>query len=78
MPTLVIWGEKDLALPTCNLDGLGEFVYDLRIRRIPDGTHWLIHEKPALVNSLLRDFIQNRPESFLPRLAPSVGGQLIF
>jgi len=59
---LVIWGEKDLALPACNLDGLGEFVPDLHIRRIPDGTHWLIHEKLALVNSLLRDFIQNRPD----------------
>ncbi len=63
VPTLVIWGEKDLALPACNLDGLGEFVPDLRIRRIPDGTHWLIPEKPALVNALLRDFIQNSPES---------------
>ncbi len=63
VPTLVIWGEKDLVLPACNLDGLGEFVSDLRIHRIPDGTHWLIHEKPALVNSLLRDFIQNSPES---------------
>ena len=62
VPTLVIWGEKDLALPACNLDGLGEFVPDLRIRRIPDGTHWLIHEKPALVNSLVRDFIQNLPD----------------
>src|SRR3989442_1802333 len=62
VPPLVILGAKDLALPACNLDGLGEFVPDLRIRRVPDGTHWLIHEKLALVNSLLRDFIQNRPD----------------
>ena len=62
VPTLVIWGEKDLALPPCNLDGLGEFVLDLHIRRIADGTHWLIHERPAIVNSLLRDFIQNSPD----------------
>ena len=56
-PTLVIWGEKDTALLTGNLDGLDEFVPDLTIRRVADGTHWVIHEKPAEVNGFIRDFI---------------------
>ncbi len=30
---------------------------DLTIRRIPDGTHWVIHEHPALVNRLIREFV---------------------
>ena len=58
VPTLVIWGEQDQALLTGNLDGLAEYVEDLTVKRIPDGTHWVIHEKPELVNSLIRDFIK--------------------
>jgi epoxide hydrolase 4 len=57
VPTLVIWGEKDTALLTGNLEGLDAFVPDLTIKRIPDGTHWVVHEKPALVDSYIRDFI---------------------
>jgi pimeloyl-ACP methyl ester carboxylesterase len=48
-PTLVIWGEKDTALLTGNLDGLDQYVTHLTVRRIPDGTHWVIHEKTAEV-----------------------------
>ena len=29
-----------------------------RIKRIPDGTHWVIHEKAAEVNGDIRDFIR--------------------
>jgi epoxide hydrolase 4 len=60
VPTLVIWGEKDAALLTGNLDGLDKFVPSLTIKRIPEGTHWVIHEKPALVNGYIRDFIGAR------------------
>ncbi|MCW5966956.1 MAG: alpha/beta hydrolase [Blastocatellales bacterium] len=58
VPTLVVWGEKDQALPTGNLDGLEEYVPDLVVRRIPDGTHWVIHEQPALVCNYIREFIE--------------------
>jgi len=57
VPTLVIWGEKDQALLTGNLEGLAEFVPDLTVRRIADGTHWVVHEQPALVNTYIRQFI---------------------
>jgi epoxide hydrolase 4 len=56
--TLVIWGEKDTALLTGNLDGLEAFVPQLTIRRIPDGTHWVVHERPELVNKYIREFIE--------------------
>jgi pimeloyl-ACP methyl ester carboxylesterase len=56
-PTLVIWGEKDPYLLTGNLDGLDRYVSKLSVERIPDATHWVVHEKPALVNSLIRSFI---------------------
>jgi pimeloyl-ACP methyl ester carboxylesterase len=58
VPTLVIWGEKDTALLTGNLHGLDKFVPDLTIQRVPDGSHWVIHEKPALVNGYIREFIR--------------------
>ena len=58
VPTLVIWGEKDTALLTGNLDGLDQFVPQLTIKRIPEGTHWVIHEKPAEVNGYIREFIR--------------------
>jgi pimeloyl-ACP methyl ester carboxylesterase len=60
VPTLVIWGEKDTALLTGNLEGLDKFVPDLTIKRIPEGTHWVIHEKPDLVNSYIREFITKK------------------
>lgn len=60
VPTLVIWGEKDTALLTRNLDGLDRFVTNLTVHRIPDGSHWVIHEKPAEVNGYIREFLAHR------------------
>jgi pimeloyl-ACP methyl ester carboxylesterase len=57
VPTLVIWGERDTALLTGNLVGLERIVPDLRIERVPDGSHWVVHEQPELVNRLIRDFL---------------------
>jgi epoxide hydrolase 4 len=60
VPTLVIWGEKDTALLAGNLDGLEQYVPELKIRRIPDGTHWVVHEKPAVVNAAIREFLARK------------------
>jgi pimeloyl-ACP methyl ester carboxylesterase len=57
VPTLVIWGERDTALKTGNLNGLGDYVDNLIIERIPDGSHWVVKEQPDRVNSLIRKFI---------------------
>jgi pimeloyl-ACP methyl ester carboxylesterase len=59
-PTLVIWGEKDTALLTGNLDGLDQYVTHLTVRRIPDGTHWVIHEKTAEVIQDISGFLASR------------------
>jgi pimeloyl-ACP methyl ester carboxylesterase len=59
VPTLVIWGEADAALGTVLLDGLEELVPDLRIRRIPEGSHWVIHEQPQQVSDAIRDFLKH-------------------
>ncbi len=57
VPTLVIWGMKDKALPPALLDGLDEYVADLQLHRVEDATHWIVHEQPALVASYLQQFL---------------------
>jgi len=58
VPTLVIWGEKDVYLLPSNLNGLEEYVPDLTVKRIKEASHWVIHEKPDVVNSAIREFLQ--------------------
>jgi epoxide hydrolase 4 len=49
VPTLVIWGEGDVALLPALLDGLEVYVPRMRLVRVPDASHWIVHEQPALV-----------------------------
>jgi epoxide hydrolase 4 len=49
VPTLVIWGEADAALRPSMLDGLETLAPHMRLVRVPDATHWIVHERPALV-----------------------------
>jgi pimeloyl-ACP methyl ester carboxylesterase len=58
VPTLVIWGEQDMRLLSKNLDGLEQFVPLLTVKRIADGSHWVVHEKPMQVNAYMRAFIR--------------------
>ncbi len=57
VPTLVVWGMRDAALLPGNLDGLQECVPDLRIERLPEASHWVMHEEPVRLNRLIREFI---------------------
>ncbi|HEY1391880.1 MAG TPA: alpha/beta fold hydrolase [Methylibium sp.] len=49
LPTTVIWGEADTALPPSLLDGLEAYVPDLHVVRVPEATHWIVHERPQVV-----------------------------
>jgi len=49
VPTHVIWGDADTALPASLLEGLELFVPTLTVTRVPGATHWIVHEMPALV-----------------------------
>ena len=57
VPTRVIWGECDIALPKTLLDGLDALIDDFKLERIPEGTHWVIHEQPERINRLIRGFL---------------------
>jgi pimeloyl-ACP methyl ester carboxylesterase len=55
VPTAVLWGEGDQALLPCLLDGLGRWVPDLQLTRVPGASHWIVHEEPArVVGEILR------------------------
>ncbi len=54
VPTTVLWGELDVALPPALLDGLEAYVPSLRVQRLPDATHWVMHEQPALVADTIK------------------------
>jgi pimeloyl-ACP methyl ester carboxylesterase len=58
VPTLVLWGERDTALlPGC-LEGLEQCVPDLKLLRVPDASHWIVHEKPDLVCQEIEKFVR--------------------
>jgi pimeloyl-ACP methyl ester carboxylesterase len=56
-PTLVIWGEQDVALRVEMAQPPGELVPNARVERLPDASHWVQVDRPSKVNSLLVDFL---------------------
>lgn len=54
VPTTVLWGEGDHALLPCLLDGLDRWVPDLRLTRLPQASHWIVHEQPERVVEEIR------------------------
>ncbi|HQS32471.1 MAG: alpha/beta hydrolase [Polaromonas sp. 24-62-144] len=58
LPTLVIWGMGDIALPPALIDGLGEFVPQMQLEKVEGATHWIVHEQPTLVIEHIRKFLR--------------------
>ena len=58
IPTLTIWGEADTALGKELTYGTEAYVRDWQIKYIPDCSHWVQQEQPALVNSYIWEFLQ--------------------
>lgn len=57
LPTLVIWGLDDVALPPELTDGLEAYVPHLTLHQVPGASHWIVHEQPALIQRNLSDFL---------------------
>jgi hypothetical protein len=49
-------GMLDTALLAGNIDGLDKYVKQLTIRRIPDGSHWVIHERTNDIAAMIMAF----------------------
>ena len=61
VPTLVVWGMKDVALLPLQLDGLDRLVRDLTIVRLPDAGHFAPWEAAEEVASALQPFLEGQP-----------------
>ncbi|PSN12120.1 epoxide hydrolase [filamentous cyanobacterium CCT1] len=57
VPTLLIWGEDDAALGKELSVGTEAYVSNLRLRYIPQCSHWVQQERPQQVNALMREFL---------------------
>lgn len=60
IPTLLIWGEKEPVFTAATLEGMEEWVTDLRIAKIGGAGHFVQTDEPELVTDLLLEFL--RPE----------------
>ncbi|MDE2403249.1 MAG: alpha/beta hydrolase [Sphingomonadales bacterium] len=58
IPTLVLWGEDDFALPPVNLDDLPAQVPDVRIVRLPGVGHFSPWQAPGPVTAALAAFLE--------------------
>ncbi len=57
VPTLLIWGERDPALGVELTYGTEKYVPNLQLHYVPQGSHWVHHEHPDLVNRYILDFL---------------------
>ena len=57
--TLMIWGEKDVYLGKELTYGTDVYVSDLKIKYIPNCSHWVQQEQPKLVNQYMRSFLNH-------------------
>ena len=60
-PTLMVWGERDLALGREMSEGTDEYVSDLTVRYFPDASHWVQQDEPEAVNAMLAAFLRGEP-----------------
>lgn len=59
-PTLLVWGEQDVALDIAMTEGLERWVPNIQVKRIPDSGHWVQQEKPDLVNQYMQEFLHDK------------------
>jgi pimeloyl-ACP methyl ester carboxylesterase len=57
MPTLVVWGLKDVALLPVQIEGLPDLVEDLRLVTSTTAGHFITWEEPGTVTSAIREFM---------------------
>ncbi len=63
VPTLVLWGMQDIALPPGLIEGLEAYVPQLTLHKIEEGTHWLVHEQPQRVAQLMQGWLAHTPKA---------------
>ncbi|MDM0038217.1 alpha/beta hydrolase [Variovorax sp. J22G21] len=57
VPTFVFWALDDAALLPGLLEGLEDYVPKLEVKKVPNATHWIVHEQPQLVAREIEAFL---------------------
>jgi pimeloyl-ACP methyl ester carboxylesterase len=57
IPTLVVWGLDDVALPPVLIEGLDDYLAQLTVHTVPNASHWIVHEPPQLLADFLQKFL---------------------
>lgn len=60
-PTLLLWGENDIALTKETTYGTDKYVTNLTLRYLPGISHWVQQEAPEAVNAMLEAWLTDRP-----------------
>jgi len=60
-PTLLIWGLKDGALGEEMADASQRYCTDLRLRKIPNASHWVQQDVPDDCNKYIEVFLDENP-----------------
>ena len=60
VPTLMVWGEQDVAIDIANTRGYGPLVGDFTLVRLSDASHWVQQDAPEKVNAALLDWMAAR------------------
>ena len=58
VPTFVFWALDDAALLPGLLEGLEDYVPKLEVKKVPNATHWIVHEQPQLVAREIEAFLK--------------------
>ena len=59
VPTQFIWGERDGFLLSGCIEDIEPFFTNLRVARIPEGSHWVIHEHGETVAQHISGFVSS-------------------
>ncbi|KAL1916175.1 uncharacterized protein VTP21DRAFT_6179 [Calcarisporiella thermophila] len=60
---LMVGAGKDVALPPRMLEGMQKFIPNVEIKVIEDSGHWILWEKPELVNAYLDEWLDKLKDS---------------
>ena len=64
-PTLMCWGEDDMALTKETTYGTEKWVRDLTIRYLPRISHWVQQDAPGEVNAMIKAFLVGEPVPYM-------------
>ena len=65
-PTLMLWGEQDMALEKSCTYGTDTYVSELTVRYLPGVSHWAQQDDPDTVNAMLTAFLSGAPVPHAP------------